>query len=299
MQSPTVRGVRVVATVVALALIGPTTATAAPAATRVVEVAHGPVTLPLVDAAPAGPSVGDLRTVWTPLTRPGRNRVVGSLTGSLLTVAVDRPTVGRELRTANLVFVIGRPADQIVVGGVASYPSSAPTFGRRTATVRPVIGGSGAFAGARGSATTVHLANGRWTHTFVITLASIPARAAATPTATGKVLVRRYLRLLVAKDVAGLDAFLSPAFQVQRADGSASTKAAYLRRLPDIKSFRLSGIVGTRAGDTLVVRYILRVTGTVEGRPHTPGPTPRLSTFALVDGSWRLVAHANFNPLTG
>jgi CRP-like cAMP-binding protein len=129
--------------------------------------------------------------------------------------------------------------------------------------------------------------------------ASIPARPAATPTATGKVLIRRFLRLLVAKDVAGLDAFLSPAFQVQRADGSASTKAAYLRRLPDIQSFRLSRVVGTRAGDTLVVRYMARVTGTVEGRPYTPGPAPRLSTFALVDGAWRLVGHANFNPLSG
>ena len=170
MQSPTVRGVRLVATVVALALVSLATATAARAATKVVKVAHGPVTLPLVDAAPAGPSVGDLRTVWTPLTRPGRTRVVGFLSGSLLTVAVDRPTRGRELRTSNLVFVVGMPADQIVVGGVASYTSSAPTVVRRTVTVRPVIGGSGAFEGARGSCRTVHLASGRWTHTFTITL---------------------------------------------------------------------------------------------------------------------------------
>ncbi len=168
MQSPTVRRLRVVTTV-ALTLIGLTTATAAGAATKVVRVAHGPVSLPFVDTAPAGPSVGDLRTVWTPLTRPGRKRVVGYLTGSLLTVAVDRPTDGRELRTSNLVFVIGRPSDQIVVGGVASYPSSAPTVVRRTVTVRPVIGGSGAFAGARGSCRTVHHASGRWTHTFVMT----------------------------------------------------------------------------------------------------------------------------------
>ena len=129
--------------------------------------------------------------------------------------------------------------------------------------------------------------------------ASIPARAVATPTATGRVLVRRFFRLLAAKDVAGLDALLSPGFQVQRADGTASTKTAYLRRLADIHSFRLRGIVGTRAGNTLVVRYLARVTGTVEGRPYTPGFAPRLSTFAFVDGAWRLVGHANFNPLTG
>jgi quercetin dioxygenase-like cupin family protein len=129
--------------------------------------------------------------------------------------------------------------------------------------------------------------------------ASTPVRAAATPTATGKLLVRRFLSLLVAKDVAGLDALLSPAFQVQRADGSASSKAAYLRRLADIQSFRVSGVVGTRAGNTLVVRYLARVTGTVEGRAYTPGPAPRLSTFVFVGGAWRLVAHANFNPLGG
>ena len=170
MQSRTVRSVGAVATVVALALMSLTTATAAPTGTKVVTVAHGPVTLPLVDAAPAGSSVGDLRTVWTPLRRPGRKPVVGYLTGSLLTVAVDRPTAGMELRTSNLVFVIGRPGDQIVVGGVAAYPSSAPTVVRRTVTVRAVIGGSGAFAGARGWCRTVPHASGRWTHTLVITL---------------------------------------------------------------------------------------------------------------------------------
>lgn len=173
MRTPTLRRLPVVAiAAVALALIGLGGATAALAATTVVKVAHGPVILPVVDALPAGPSVGDLRTVWTPLTRPGRTKVVGYLSGSLLTVALDRPTQGYELRTSNLVFVVGAAADQIVVGGIAAYLSRAPTFARRTVTVRPVTGGSGAFAGARGWCRTIHYADGRWTHTFVLTLSA-------------------------------------------------------------------------------------------------------------------------------
>src|SRR5262249_1923200 len=60
-------------------------AAAAPAgrtrATRVViRVAHGPVTArnsQYIDAPPAGPSVGDVRTYYLPLTRPGSSRKIG------------------------------------------------------------------------------------------------------------------------------------------------------------------------------------------------------------------------------
>ncbi len=155
----------------------PGLATAQGAATKslVVRVAHGPVTTAnsqYIDAAPAGPSVGDLRTYYLPLTRPGSSRRIGYLTGTLLTTATARPRPGMELRTANLVFVVGGPADQIVVGGVSGYAQSASTLSKKSVVIRPVIGGSGKYAGARGWCVTTHFLNDTWTHVFHLTVDS-------------------------------------------------------------------------------------------------------------------------------
>ena len=139
----------------------------------VVRVAHGPVTTAnaqYIDAAPAGPSVGDLRTYYLPLTRPGRTGRIGYLTGTLLTTATARPRAGMELRAADLVFVVGGPADQIVVGGVSAYPQSAPALTEKSVVTRPVIGGSGKYAGARGWCVTTHFPNDTWTHVFHLTV---------------------------------------------------------------------------------------------------------------------------------
>ena len=126
-----------------------------------------------------------------------------------------------------------------------------------------------------------------------------PAPVYADPTAAAKPLVLRFFVLLQRKDVAGLKSFLSPAFQVQRADGTASGKAGYLEKLADVQKFYLSGLHATQAGGTLVVRYFARVVGTVNGKPYTPGPAPRLSVFTWNGTRWQLSGHANFNPLTG
>ena len=140
----------------------------------VLRVAHGPVTAAnsqYIDAAPTGPSVGDLRTYYLPLTRRGSHRPIGYLTGTLTTVAMEKPTAGMELRTANLVFVVGHPADQLVVGGVSAYAQTIHTISRRSVVKRPVLGGSGRYAGARGWCVSTHRANGTWTHVFHVDLA--------------------------------------------------------------------------------------------------------------------------------
>jgi len=139
----------------------------------------------------------------------------------------------------------------------------------------------------------------------VVALAAAPAASAkpaprlSDPTATGRALVIRFWVLLQHKDVAGLDKLLSPAFQVQRADGSFAEKPAYLKHLATVEKFYLTNLVATEAGDTLVVRYLARVTGLANGKPYTPGPAPRLTVFDWNGERWQLVAHANFNPLTG
>jgi hypothetical protein len=129
--------------------------------------------------------------------------------------------------------------------------------------------------------------------------ASRPAPQFSDPTVAGARLATDFFVLLRNKDTAGLQRFLSPAFQVQRADGSAVGKADYLASLPTVSAFTLTNIVATQTGGVIVVRYLAQATGLVNGKPYTPGPAPRLSVFAWSGTQWQLTAHANFNPLTG
>jgi hypothetical protein len=121
----------------------------------------------------------------------------------------------------------------------------------------------------------------------------------ADPTSTASKLVNRFFLLLEHKDRASLQRFLSPGFQVQRADGSGAAKNDYLANLATINRFEITQLHATRADGALVVRYLAQVEGVVNGKPYTPGPAPRLSVFVWNGKRWQLAAHANFNPLTG
>jgi len=149
--------VAAVAVPVALAASGGTT-------DRVVSVSHGPVKLVYTDLGPAGPSVGDTYSANVPAKGPGGQaaRVVGTLT----TVAEDTPTKGKEIRTTKLVFIFANPNDQIEIGGASVYAATAPTRPKASTTIRPIVGGSGAYAGATGWAESIHYANGNWVHRF-------------------------------------------------------------------------------------------------------------------------------------
>ena len=131
------------------------------------------------------------------------------------------------------------------------------------------------------------------------TTAAKPAPRFANPTKTATTLVHRFFTLVQEKDVAQLKRFLSPAFQVQRADGSGAGKSEYLSKLATIHKFELTSLHATQTGGTLVVRYLATVEGILNGKPYTPGPAPRLSVFSWNGERWQLAAHANFNPLTG
>lgn len=161
---------RVVCLVLGLVAVGffaPAAARTAPS--QVIAVAHGVVTAQnseYIDLGAAGPSVGDLRTYYLPLTMPKSTKTIGYLTGTLTTVAVDRPSPGMELRTSDLVFVIGGPSNQLVVGGVAAYAQAASTVSTLSVVTRPIVGGSGRYAGARGWCVSTHFADNTWTHVF-------------------------------------------------------------------------------------------------------------------------------------
>jgi hypothetical protein len=127
---------------------------------------------------------------------------------------------------------------------------------------------------------------------YVVSTASL---ATSSPR-LGSRLVHRFFNELVRHDVAGLRAFLSPAFQIQRADGSRETKAHYLRHLPDVLSYRIRKQVETTTRGVVVVTYLASTTELVHGKRVKSAFAPRISTFVRGARGWQLVSHANFNP---
>lgn len=136
-------------------------AAAAPSNERIVKVTHAAVAPTLVQ----GEGLGAVRFFLVPTTVNGKSGPKNFMTGTLTTVAtgVDGD---QELRSSNLAFVFGAEANQIVVGGISLYPSSSATLATGQRTVRPVIGGSGTYNGARGYLVSTNLGADGWSHVF-------------------------------------------------------------------------------------------------------------------------------------
>jgi hypothetical protein len=122
------------------------------------------------------------------------------------------------------------------------------------------------------------------------------ASSATSSARLGSRLVHRFFNELVRRDVAQLRRFLSPAFQIQRADGSRETKAHYLRHLPHVLSYRVRKLVQTTARGVVVMTYLASTTELVNGKQVQSAFAPRISTFVRGARGWQLASHANFNP---
>lgn len=115
----------------------------------------------------SGSGIGTLRTFFIPMAVNGQAADDQYLVGTLTTLT-NVMSNGLELRGSNLTFVFGSEENQIVLGGVSYYPPTGATLAPGIATVRPVLGGSGKYEGARGQATSVNLGADGWVHTFRI-----------------------------------------------------------------------------------------------------------------------------------
>src|SRR5206468_1857264 len=119
-----------------------------------------------------------------------------------------------------------------------------------------VVNTSFMMGGALGLAVLASLAASRTDSLLRSGEGRLAAPTLGDPSATGRSLVIHFFVLLQHKDTAGLQTFLSSAFQVQRADGSSSGKQEYLANLPTANRFYLSKLSATQAGGTLVVCYL-------------------------------------------
>jgi hypothetical protein len=130
----------------------------------IVRIWHPPVT----PTAVLGSGLGTVRTWFSPIAVDGVSAPGQLMTGTITTVAIDA-AAGIEWRTANLVFVVGEQADQLVVGGMWTYPAAGATITADTTTVRPVVGGSGTYASAKGYVVTTNMGATGWSYVFHLT----------------------------------------------------------------------------------------------------------------------------------
>jgi hypothetical protein len=131
--------------------------------------------------------------------------------------------------------------------------------------------------------------------------AADPAAQTAPQQLTDRQLAGEFFRVLKDKDMDELDAFLSPAFQLQRTDGSYVKKAEYLKNPSVIDSFELVDVSGTRYGNTRVIRFVAKTSAIINGKQTTNDPAPRLATYVWNGKRWQVVSYANyvaFHPTT-
>lgn len=119
----------------------------------------------------------------------------------------------------------------------------------------------------------------------------------ANPDRTATQLLNRFFSALVADDAPRLTRVLSPAWMIQRANGTWADRATYVAAMPDVRQYRITDVMARYAAPTLVVR-----SRTSTQEPDASGAlvasalAPRLSTFTWMGGRWRMTSHANFNP---
>ena len=130
-------------------------------------VTHAATDTTLVTANSDGHKLGDTRVVSLP-TRDEAG-AAGRLDSFLITTGIDAPGPGDEVRIGHLVFSFANQDDQIYVGGTAVYPAKGSTIKVASSVARPILGGSGKYAGASGWCETEHLADGSWRHTLHLT----------------------------------------------------------------------------------------------------------------------------------
>ena len=143
------------------------TALAQPAfAAETITVLHGKVPAPtVIDLGPAGDTVGD-ELIWHFLgTAPDGSIVI--IDFIMTTTAQSEDPDGLDSRMTDAVFSFGEGSrDTLLVHGIGLYPKNGSTVKVSETLERAIIGGTGKYAGANGSVSSTHLADGTWQHVF-------------------------------------------------------------------------------------------------------------------------------------
>ena len=123
----------------------------------------------LLDLGAPGNSLGDVYHFSAALHSERGGPVTGEVIGSktLVRLATDaNPNLER--RATLLFFTFAEGKDQIIAFGAADYSPSTPEFDAGQLVVRPVLGGTGKYMGARGQVASTRNADGSYTQVFTL-----------------------------------------------------------------------------------------------------------------------------------
>jgi hypothetical protein len=120
--------------------------------------------LKTVDLGPPGKSSGDIYVFDSPLLDSAEKETIGKAYGSQTSIALDSDS---ETVQAMITYDFG-DGDRITVGGIGQYPRGDTGLVKNQEFERPILGGTGKYAGADGTVKTVRRADGSYEHTFEI-----------------------------------------------------------------------------------------------------------------------------------
>jgi hypothetical protein len=126
-------------------------------------------TMSLLDLGAPGNSLGDVYHFSAPLHSERGGPVTGELIGSKTLVKMPTDANPKTERRATLMFFnFADGKDQIIAFGAADYSPSVPEFEVGQSAVRPVLGGTGRYIGARGQVTSTRNQDGSYTQVFTL-----------------------------------------------------------------------------------------------------------------------------------
>jgi hypothetical protein len=126
-------------------------------------------TLTPLDLGPPGNSPGDAYYFSAPLHSSPGGPVTGEVFGSKTLVKLaGLANPNSEKRATLLLFTFSGGQDQIIAFGAIDYPPTAAEFDPGQPVVRPILGGTGRYMGARGQLTSTRNKNGSYTQVFTL-----------------------------------------------------------------------------------------------------------------------------------
>lgn len=120
--------------------------------------------LATVDLGRPGKSSGDVYVFSSPLLDSQEKESIGRVYGTQTSIALDSDS---ETVQAMITYDFG-DGDQITVGGIGEYPRGDKGLVENQEFERPILGGTGRYAGAGGTVTSVHRPDDSYEHTFEI-----------------------------------------------------------------------------------------------------------------------------------
>jgi len=123
----------------------------------------------LLDLGAPGNSLGDIYHFSAALHSERGGPITGEVVGSKTLVKLPTDTNPTLERRATLMFFTFADAkDQMIAFGAADYSPSVPEFDAGKSVVRPVLGGTGKYMGARGQVTSTRNQDGSYTQVFTL-----------------------------------------------------------------------------------------------------------------------------------